>query len=784
MQYTRRKFLRTVAVSAGVVATSMLVGCGNTTDNTDGAVEIVPSTITFKDGSQFFPQSVVSGDPKPDSVILWTRIDTGSVADVDVILQVANDEQFKNLVVEETFTTSAESDHCLKVRVTELNSGQFYYYRFVYQANNIHYISHTGRTKTAPTVDSDVAVKFAYVSCQDYIGRYYNTYLSILENDDLDFVVHLGDYIYETTGDALFQQSTEDRSIAFTDSEGALTIGVGDKKSQAANSLDNYRQLYKTYRSDEIMQKIHERFPMIAIWDDHEFSDDSWSDRATYLDGADNEQQTQRKKNSEMAYFEYMPIDHEQPHTQSELGAGELTIDDSMLFPNTRIYRDFHFGKHCHLVMTDFRTNRPDHIIPEDAFPATVALDQATLSGFLLATGMPQVQVDGIVEQMSPYINIDDAPFAPYKSAFLEIFTGLYAQEILARIEMPQQDALAKAQQRAVAAVQGNLTTSYLNQVLAGAKASLPNDHPIQQLPSLPEIGVAQGLAFYTLGKTSLFNYLGSRYFVIKDTFDIYAGYQEFVAQQQGKSVQGGFDAAQTNWIAQTFATSTSTWKILASSVSFSPLMFDFSSSRADSGLVPLEFVLNSELIPTPLKQRFYLEADQWDGFPQYKSSFIENVLSQFGVISLGGDVHSSYVTEHKASDVSGLKSFNFTTSSISSGTFGSFLENGMNDILGQLGDIPAEVAQLPLFFDNLVKTATQREDIKDDLVFSRMNEHGVVIVEANSDEMLMTFHNVAPKVNGVSTITQSFYDNKDAFLAMVRQYQFKVQNGELTRLS
>jgi len=784
MQYTRRKFLRTLAVSAGAVVTTSLVGCGSASKSTDSSVTPPPQSITFKDGSQFFPQSVVSGDPKPDSVILWTRIDTGSAADTDVVLQVANDEQFKNLIVEQTFTTMAESDNCLKIRVTDLNPAQHYYYRFVYQNSNINYISHTGRTKTAPSIDSDVAVKFAYVSCQDYIGRYYNTYLSILDNDDLDFVVHLGDYIYETTGDALFQASTAERSIEFTDSDGALTIGVGDNKSQAANSLANYRQLYQVYRSDELMQKVHERFPMIAIWDDHEFSDDSWSDRATYLDGAADEQQTQRKKNSEMAYFEYMPIDHEQPHTQAELGMGELSIDDSMLFPNTRIYRDFHFGKHCHLVMTDFRTNRPDHILPEDAFPATVAIDQATLNGFLLATGMSQAQVEGVVAQMSPYINIDAAMFAPYKSAFLEIFTGLYAQALLARIEMPQQEALAKGQQRAVAAIQGNLTTSYLNQVLSGAKASLPSDHPIQQLPALPEIGVEQGLAFYTMGKTALFDYLGSRYFVIKDTFDLYAGYKEFVAQQQGSSVQGGFDAAQTNWIAQTFATSSSTWKVLASSVSLSPLVFDFSANRADSGLVPLEYVLGSELIPAALKQRFYLEADQWDGFPQYKSSFVENVLSQNGVISLGGDVHSAYVTAHKASDVSGLKSYNFTTSSISSGTFSSFLENGMNSILSQLGDIPDEIKQLPLFFDNLVKTATKREDIKDDLVFSRMNEHGIVIVEANSEQMLMTFHNVAPQVNGVNTISESFYDNQDGFLAMVKKYQFKVENNELTRLS
>jgi len=782
MVYTRRKFIKTLAVSAGALVTSSLVGCGGS-DKDSSTPDPAPVEPSFIDGSQYFPQSVVSGDPKPDSVILWTRIDNGSGADTPVMLQVSADESFSSLVVEESFDALAASDHCLKIRVTDLAPGQHYYYRFIYQLGGNNYVSRTGRTKTAPSLDSDSKVKFAYVSCQDYIGRYYNTYLSILDNDDLDFVIHLGDYIYETTGDELFQATGSERSITFSDQEGALTIGVGESASQAANSLDNYRQLYKVYRSDELLQRVHERFPMIAIWDDHEFSDDSWSDRATYLDGAADEQQTQRKKNSEIAYFEFMPIDHEQPHTEAGLASGLLAIDDSHLYPNTRIYRDFHFGKHLHLAMTDFRTNRPDHILPEDAFPGAVEMDQATLTGFLLATGMPQAQADAVVGQMSPYVNIDDAMFAPYKAAFAEVFTGLYAQELMARVEMTQDEALAKGQQRALAAVQGKLATSYLNQVLSGAKASLAADHPIQQLPALPEVGVEQGIAFYTLGKTSLFNYLGSRYLVIKDTYDIYAGYKEFMAQQQGQSVQGGFDAAQTDWLAQTFATSASTWKMLGSSVSFTPLIFDLSASRPDSGLPLLEGVLSSDSIPSALKQRFYLEADQWDGFPQYKSTFVDDVLSQFGVISLGGDIHSSYVTEHKANAVTGKKSFNLTTSSVSSGTFGSFLENGMNQVLSQLGDVDPQISSLPFYFDTLVRTATKRDDISDDLVFSRMWEHGVAIVEVEADQVLVNFHNVGSEFHEVDSTSRSYYDKADEYLAMVRLYKFRIANGELEQL-
>lgn len=239
----------------------------------------------------------------------------------------------------------------------------------------------------------------------------------------------------------------------------------------------------------------------------------------------------------------------------------------------------------------------------------------------------------------------------------------------------------------------------------------------------------------------------------------------------------------QTAWLAHTFSTSNSTWKMLGSSVSFSPLIFDLSSSRVHSGLNTLEGVLDSTAIPHALKQRFYLEADQWDGFPQFKSNFVDSVMSQFGVISLGGDVHSSYVTEHKANDATGKKSFNFTTSSVSSGTFGSFLQGGMNQIFAQLGDMPDVLTDFPYFFDLLVQTATKRDDISDNMVFSRMWEHGVAIVEVDADQVLVNFHNIGSEFHQLDTVTRSYYDNAEEFLSQVRLYQFKVADGVLTPL-
>jgi alkaline phosphatase D len=107
-----------------------------------------------------------------------------------------------------------------------------------------------------------------------------------------------------------------------------------------------------------------------------------------------------------------------------------------------------------------------------------------------------------------------------------------------------------------------------------------------------------------------------------------------------------------------------------------------------------------------------------------------------------------------------------------------------MNDILSQLGDIPPEVQQLPLFFDSLVKAATQRNDIDSSLVFSRMAEHGIVIVEVNENEMLVDFHNIPGKVDGIETAKENYYHRSDEYFSKVRLYQFKVSNGQLIRLT
>src|SRR5262249_13035360 len=158
----------------------------------------------------------------------------------------------------------------VKVRAVSLAPATTYYYRFIYELSGKYYVSKVGQTKTAPLKDADVPVKFAYVSCQDYTGKYYNPYARLVE-EKLDFFVHLGDYVYETDGDPTFQNTTG-RKVQFSDVAGAIELTAGDGKTKyhAAKSLSNYRDLYRTYRSDPNLQKMHELFPMIATWDDHE----------------------------------------------------------------------------------------------------------------------------------------------------------------------------------------------------------------------------------------------------------------------------------------------------------------------------------------------------------------------------------------------------------------------------------------------------------------------------------------------------------------------------------
>ena len=186
-----------------------------------GVIVVLCAVAGAAAANEYFPQSVASGDPTADSIVLWTRAvapDGGIPTRVD--LSVATDQGMTDVVVSRSIDVDIEYDGVVKVKVDGLMPYSTYYYRFSYGGNS----SQIGRTRTAPSPASDQPVRFAVVYCQDYIGRYYNTYLKMLldHDEDIDFIVHLGDYIYETTGDPQFQDPDSERRIVFEDIEGAI----------------------------------------------------------------------------------------------------------------------------------------------------------------------------------------------------------------------------------------------------------------------------------------------------------------------------------------------------------------------------------------------------------------------------------------------------------------------------------------------------------------------------------------------------------------------------------
>ena len=106
-----------------------------------------------------------------------------------------------------------------------------------------------------------------------------------------------------------------------------------------------------------------------------------------------------------------------------------------------------------------------------------------------------------------------------------------------------------------------------------------------------------------------------------------------------------------------------------------------------------------------------------------------------------------------------------------------------MNQIFAQLGGTPDSLSDLPYYFDVLARTATKRDDISDDMLFSRMWEHGVAIVEVDAEQVLVNFHNTGSEFHNMDTVTRNYYDDAESFLSKVRLYQFKVVDGELTQL-
>ncbi len=675
---SRRAFLRATLVTASVAGLGSTAGCSN---NGDGEGDSDGDEGPLQNGDAYFPQSVASGDPRAESVILWTRVedleldedDTAGI--VELRLELAADAEFTSLIElgDELHTlvpAMAQFDRCAKAKVRGLTPATTYYYRFIHTRADGRYVSPVGRTKTAPAADSDAKLRFAFASCQDFNGRYYNAYAH-MATMELDFIIHLGDYIYETTGDPSFQDTTG-RASTFSDKAGAIGFNLGTPKEYyAASSLSNYRELYRTYRADPSLRKIHETVPMICIWDDHEFSDDGHGASATYFDGRKDENDPDRRRHANQAWFEYMPVDF-----QTE----DFEYDPEQPVPgDIQIYRDFTFGKHMRLVMTDLRSHRTDHLIPEQAFPGTVVLTEAEL----------MAELGELPAAASAYFNVETYAAGVYKA----VLTGAAAE-----LDLNRDD------------ITGNLDAIHVNKLIASL------DNPgVAEISEVDLMALERGLSYRHLGKLGNYASIGSRYLVIKDTFDLWASINY---KKSGGTTQDAMGAEQQKWFLDTMKGAKETWKVWGNEYCLVPLVIDLTN-------FPI----------APFNQKFYMNVDQWDGMRDRRDQILGELSQLTNVVALTGDIHAFYAGIPGTNADPSKHIVEFVTSGISSGSFATLL------VLQVAADPTLSAtpgaADLAGNIDQLFRgTGTNRH-----LAHADSSRNGFATVELDGAEMVTTYH-------------------------------------------
>ncbi|MEI9938810.1 MAG: alkaline phosphatase D family protein [Pseudomonadota bacterium] len=659
--FPRRRFLELTLVSAGAALAS--VGCGS-----DASAQPL-------DADRVFPQSLASGDPRPTSVVLWTRVVDSErpSADLELSLELATDEAFTQIVsldgaASRSLQARADFDHCVKTRVDGLTPGTQYFYRFSYAQGGARVTTRIGRTKTAPSEDADVSVRFAVVSCQDYAGKYFHAYRK-LATLDLDVIVHLGDYVYETTADPSFQVMNAARQVSFVRPEQALSLGNGDASYQAAQSLDNYRDLYRLYRADPDLQAVHERFPMIAIQDDHEFSDDCHGDVATYQDGRVDETETPRRLAADQAWFEYMPVDLSQTPTQD--------WDETQPFPDElRYYRSFVFGRHLELVMTDLRRYRPNHLVPEDAFPGSVFLEQ---------TALLDISDGELPDDAIAYVDIDSYDGGSYQQALADAAEGLGFR---------------------ASSLHGLISVPFINDALS----TLALEQPVAIAADASEF--LRGYAYHQLLKSEEFSRVGSRYVLALAPFNALAKARFQATDGASERLMG---ATQRAWFLKTMKASTRTFKIWGNEVCLMQRHID---------LTPVT------LAPATLRQKISISAEDWDGFPNERAALLTELAKLKNVVIVSGDLHCFFAGTPYAGDDPSQRVVEFVTGSLTSTTW----LDGLSALAESNPSLPPETKFIAASIPTLLVDPDTRPNPH--LAWQNLADNGFGVFEASAERL------------------------------------------------
>jgi len=325
-----------------------------------------------------FPQGVASGDPYPDSVLIWTRrppVDDDTATRLTA--QVAEDVAFHAIVAETTATVSADSDWTCRVLAAGLKPRREYWYRFIDDRGNA---SRIGRTLTAPAEHDTKPLNFMFVSCQNVQQGACNAYRRMIFEDERkpvnersSFVLHLGDFVYEIVW------YPEDRPQGMYDRRIRDIVRYPDGEKHAdfhvPTTVDGYRALYRAYLADPDLQDARARWPFICMWDNHEFSWKGWQSQENFGKGVVPAQT--RKVAAAEAWWDYQParviksgpggLNEFHPPAVRDAPLGNVDADGLGEDPGNlaaigalTLYRTFRLGTHVELILTDNRSYRSE----------------------------------------------------------------------------------------------------------------------------------------------------------------------------------------------------------------------------------------------------------------------------------------------------------------------------------------------------------------------------------------------------------------------------------------
>jgi alkaline phosphatase D len=330
------------------------------------------SRVQWHERRDLYPQGVASGDPDPHSVILWTRHPFAQGTRQLLTVEVAEDEAFRRVIAHAPAPVSSAADWTARVLIGGLEPARTYWYRFTDADGNG---SRVGRTITAPLPNDPRTVNFAFVSCQDVNEGKLNAFRRMIYEDErapaaeqLDFVLHLGDFIYEVVEYPDEVKTRYDRTIYEV-----ARIPDGHKVGNfhIPLTVDGYRAIYKGYLTDPDLQDARARWPFVVIWDNHEFSWQGWQ---SIVKAGRFEQPGQSiKVAANQAWFEYIParVAHrgslerfDAPAVKDvpihEFDSNGLGVEPNNLaaIHSLKAYRALRYGKHLDLIITDQHSYR------------------------------------------------------------------------------------------------------------------------------------------------------------------------------------------------------------------------------------------------------------------------------------------------------------------------------------------------------------------------------------------------------------------------------------------